>query len=95
LAVKIRLWRAGAKNAPRYRVVVADGRAKRDGRFIETLGYYNPTVDPPACEIDEERALHWLGAGALPSETVRRMLSRAGVMKRFDELRLAAEKTAE
>lgn len=85
MAVRIRLRRTGGKNAPRYRLVVADGRAKRDGRFIEAIGHYDPTADPAVCEIDEARALHWLSVGAQPSETAKRLLSQAGIIKKFAE----------
>ena len=85
MAVRIRLRRTGAKNAPRYRLVVADGRAKRDGRFIEAIGHYDPTAEPAVCEIDEARALHWLSVGAQPSETAKRLLSKAGIIKKFAE----------
>jgi small subunit ribosomal protein S16 len=92
LAVRIRLRRTGAKNAPRYRLVVADGRAKRDGRFIETLGYYDPTADPAVSEINEERALYWLSVGATPSETAKRLLSKTGIIKKFAEQKTTGEK---
>ena len=85
MAVRIRLRRTGAKNAPRYRLVVTDGRAKRDGRSIETLGYYDPTADPAVSDVNEERALYWLSVGATLSETAKRLLSKAGVMKKFAE----------
>jgi small subunit ribosomal protein S16 len=85
LVVRIRLRRTGAKNAPQYRLVVTDVRAKRDGRFIETLGYYDPTADPAVSEVNEERALYWLAQGATPSETAKRLLSKAGILKKFAE----------
>jgi small subunit ribosomal protein S16 len=78
--VKIRLRRTGAKKQPHYRVVVADSRSPRDGKFIETIGHYNPRTEPPTVEIDAERALYWLGVGAQPSEAVRRMLDKMGIM---------------
>ena len=78
--VKIRLRRTGAKKQPHYRVVVTDSRSPRDGRFIETIGHYNPRTEPPTVEIDIERALYWLSVGAQPSEAVRRMLDKMGVM---------------
>ena len=74
MSVKIRLRRMGAKKRPFYRLVVADGRAPRDGRFIETLGYYNPCVEPVQLKINGERANYWLGCGAQPSETVAALL---------------------
>ncbi|AQS55586.1 MAG: 30S ribosomal protein S16 [Novibacillus thermophilus] len=88
MAVKIRLKRMGAKKTPFYRLVVADSRAPRDGRFIEEIGYYNPTSQPAEVKIDEDRALKWLKNGAQPSDTVRNLLSKAGVMKKFHESKL-------
>jgi small subunit ribosomal protein S16 len=73
----------GAKKRPFYRLVVADSRSPRDGRFIESLGYYNPIGDPVEIQIDEEKALDWLRKGAQPSDTARRLLEQAGVMDRF------------
>jgi len=78
--VKIRLRRVGAKKQPHYRVVVQDSRAPRDGKFIEIIGSYNPRTEPPTMEIDAERAVHWLGMGAQPSEAVRRMLDKLGIL---------------
>lgn len=77
--VKIRLRRVGAKNKPMYRVVVADSRSPRDGAFIEIIGHYNPLTDPEAFAIDEEKALGWLKRGAQPTDTVARLLSKAGI----------------
>ena len=88
MAVKIRLKRMGAKKAPFYRLVVADSRSPRDGRFIEEIGYYNPTTQPVEVKIDEDKALKWLQNGAQPSDTVRNLLNKAGVMKRFHEAKL-------
>lgn len=85
MATKIRLKRMGAKKSPFYRIVVADSRAPRDGRFIEEIGYYNPVKQPEILQVDEEKALSWLGTGAQPSDTVKALLSRAGVMKKFHE----------
>jgi len=79
LAVKIRLRRMGAKKNPFYRIVVADSRSPRDGRFIEELGYYNPLKDPAEIKIDQERALNWLSKGAQPTETVRALFNMAGI----------------
>lgn len=76
--VKIRLKRMGAKKAPFYRVVVADSRFPRDGRFIEQIGYYNPMTDPAEIVIDSEKANSWIANGAQPTETVRRLLKKAG-----------------
>jgi small subunit ribosomal protein S16 len=86
--VRIRLKRMGAHKAPFYRVVVSDSRSPRDGRFIEEIGYYNPVAQPAQVKIDEEKALKWLQNGAQPSDTVRNLLSRAGVLKKFHELKL-------
>ena len=74
MAVKIRLRRMGAKKAPFYRVVVADSRFPRDGRFIEELGYYDPTKDPVVVSIDKEKAEEWIKNGAQPTDTVMRLL---------------------
>ena len=78
--VKIRLRRMGAKKAPFYRIVVADSRYPRDGRFIEEIGYYNPTTDPAELKIDAERAQAWVRTGAQPTETVRDLLKKAGAL---------------
>ncbi|MGH2723315.1 MAG: 30S ribosomal protein S16 [Actinomycetota bacterium] len=77
--VKIRLMRMGAKKRPFYRVVVADSRSPRDGRFIENIGKYHPLAHPSVIEIDEERALHWLKSGAQPSDPVRVLLTKTGI----------------
>ena len=92
MAVKLRLTRMGAKKAPRYRVVAADSRSPRDGRVIDTIGYVNPTTDPATVSIDTEKALEWLRKGAQPSDTVRNILSKQGVMKQFHEEKAAAKK---
>ncbi len=83
MAVKIRLKRMGAKKNPFYRVVVADSRSPRDGRFIEEIGYYDPTCDPADIKIDEDRALLWLGQGAQPSAPARVLLKNQGIMEKF------------
>ena len=80
MAVKIRLTRIGAKKAPFYRVVVADGRYPRDGRFIEEIGYYNPMTDPVEVKIDAEKAKKWLGNGAQPTETVKALLKKSEII---------------
>lgn len=85
MAVRIRLTRSGAKKQPFYRLVVADSRSPRDGRFIEILGYYNPTTDPSVVNVDEERAMHWLLNGAKPSDTARALLKKAGVIEKYEE----------
>jgi small subunit ribosomal protein S16 len=79
MAVRMRLKRMGAKKAPFYRIVVADSRSPRDGRFIEQVGYYDPTKEPALIKVDEEIAKKWLTTGAQPSETVRKLLKIAGV----------------
>ncbi|MBI4011158.1 MAG: 30S ribosomal protein S16 [Candidatus Rokubacteria bacterium] len=79
MAARIRLRRTGATKRPTYRVVVADGRSPRDGRFVEAIGFYNPLTDPPVIKIDTEKAAAWLKKGALPSNTVRHLLARAGL----------------
>ncbi|KYH35885.1 30S ribosomal protein S16 [Clostridium tepidiprofundi DSM 19306] len=81
MAVKIRLRRMGAKKAPFYRIVVADSRFPRDGRFIEEIGYYNPTTEPVTVKINEEKAVKWLNNGAQPSDTVKRLFNNAGISK--------------
>ena len=78
--VKIRLRRMGAKKAPFYRIVVADSRYPRDGRFIEEIGYYNPTTDPAELKVDADRAQAWIRTGAQPTETVRDLLKKAGAL---------------
>ena len=85
MATKIRLKRMGAKKAPFYRVIVADSRSPRDGRFIDEIGYYDPTKTPEVIKIDNEKALHWLKTGAQPSDTAKILLKKAGVMKEFAE----------
>ena len=80
MAVKIRLKRMGAHKKPFYRVVVADSRSPRDGRFIEEIGYYNPLTDPAEIRIDQERAKYWLGNGAQPTDTTRGLLKKGGVL---------------
>ena len=83
--LRIRLRRVGAKKQPSYRVVVADQRAARDGRFVDLLGHYDPRPDPPTVVIDEEKALKWLRCGAQPSEAVERILKRLGTLERVKE----------
>ncbi len=80
MAVKIRLRRIGAKKAPFYRVVVADSRYPRDGRFIEEIGYYDPTKEPAIVSIDAEKAKKWIGNGAQPTDTVKALLKKNGVL---------------
>ena len=78
--VRIRLRRIGAKKKPFYRIVIADQRQSRNGRFIETIGTYDPTLEPPAVKIDAERVKYWLGNGAQPSETAHKLLAKQGLM---------------
>ena len=86
--VKIRLMRMGMKGAPSYRVVVADANSPRDGRIIENIGWYNPLTEPSTINVDAERVKYWLGVGAQPTDSVRSLLERVGVLTR-------AEQTAE
>jgi small subunit ribosomal protein S16 len=79
MAVKIRLTRVGARNNPIWRVVAADGRSPRDGRFLEVLGHYNPQTDPSTIVLDEQRIRSWLGKGAQPSASVKRLLKAKGI----------------
>jgi small subunit ribosomal protein S16 len=81
--VKIRLRRMGAKKRPFYRLVVADSRSPRDGRFIEQLGYYDPLTEPATVKIDEDKVQRWLSQGAQPSEAARSLLQREGVLERY------------
>ena len=81
MAVKIRLRRMGAKKAPFYRVVVADSRYPRDGRFIEEIGYYNPMTNPADIKIDAEKAQKWIANGAQPTDTVKALLKKNGVIE--------------
>ncbi len=78
--IKIRLKRMGMKKAPFYRIVVADARAPRDGKFIEEIGYYDPLKEPSVLQLDEEAAKKWIKNGAQPSDTVRSLLKRAGIL---------------
>jgi len=86
LAVKIRLRRMGKKGQPIYKVVAADERSPRDGKFIEIIGMYNPITNPATIDIKEERALYWLGVGALPTPTVKGLLSKQGILYKQDLL---------
>ncbi|MBP2644762.1 MAG: rpsP [Firmicutes bacterium] len=89
MAVKIRLKRMGAKKTPFYRIVVADARSPRDGRIIENLGHYDSTTQPAKVQIDEEKAINWLNNGAQPTDTVKDLFSKAGILKKWDELKRA------
>lgn len=88
MAVKLRLLRMGAKKRPFYRIVAADSRSPRDGRFIEIVGNYDPTTQPATVNIDAEKALKWLSVGAQPTDTVRNILSKEGIMTKFHESKL-------
>ena len=83
--VKLRLKRMGFKKAPFYRIVAADSRSPRDGRIIESVGYYDPTKNPAVIKVDAELAMKWLRNGAQPTDTVRSILSKEGIMKRLHE----------
>ena len=87
--VKIRLNRMGAKRQPFYRIVVADSRSPRDGRFIEIVGNYDPTKNPAIINVDEEKVMSWIKNGAQPTDTVRSLLSKQGIMKKIHEERKA------
>ncbi len=87
MVVKIRLRRMGTKQTPFYRLVVADSRVARDGRVLENLGTYDPRKQPIGLTVDADKAIHWLQRGAQPTGTVRQLLSKAGVIRRFAELR--------
>lgn len=88
MSVKIRLKRMGSKKRPFYRIVVADSRSPRDGRFIETVGTYNPLVEPAEVKLEKEDIMQWLNNGAQPSDTVRNLLSQAGIMKEYHDSKM-------
>jgi len=83
----------GARNLPFYRIVAVDSRIKRDGKYIECIGHYDPKPDPSAITIETERAIYWLGVGAQPTETVRSLLRKAGVLQIWHERKIAKDKT--
>jgi len=85
MSVKIRLKRMGSKKNPFYRIVVANSRSPRDGRFIAQVGTYNPLTEPAQVKLEEEDILGWLNNGAQPSDTVKNILSKAGIMKKYHE----------
>lgn len=95
MAVRIRLKRMGAKKRPFYRLIVADSRAARDGRFIDQLGHYDPIAEPIELRVDEEKALDWLRKGAQPSDTARDLLRKAGVWAKFRPETAAADEEAD
>ena len=88
MAVKLRLKRMGAKKRPFYRIVAADSRVKRDGKDIELVGTYNPIMEPAEIKINEEITIKWLNNGAIPTDTVRDLLSKQGIMKKFHESKM-------
>ncbi len=90
--VKLRLRRMGARNQPFYRIVAVDSRIKRDGKYIECIGHYDPKPDPSAITIETERALYWLGVGAQPTETVRSLMRKAGILQIWHERKIAKDK---
>lgn len=90
MCVKIRLKRMGAKKHPFYRVVVANSTEARDGRFIDSIGQYNPCVDPPMVKIDEAKALYWLGRGAQPTDVTRALLKKQGLLERLETAKAVA-----
>ncbi len=89
MAVKIRLKRMGAKKRPFYRLVVADSRSPRDGRFIEEIGFYNPIADPAEVKINDEKAIQWLKNGAQPTDTVKDIFRKYGILEKFEEAKKA------
>ena len=91
MAVKLRLKRMGAKKRPFYRIVAADSRSPRDGRFIETVGTYNPITEPAEIKIDEELAMKWLNNGAIPTDTVRALLKNQGILEKFHNAKTASK----
>ena len=94
MAVKLRLKKMGAKGRPFYRIVASDSRSPRDGRFLDTVGTYNPIMKDAPVTVDEEKALYWLGNGAQPTDTVRSILSKQGIMKKYaDSKKKAPKKT--
>lgn len=92
MAVKIRLRRMGGKKDSFFRIVVADSRSPRDGRFIESIGYYDPTTEPAIVKMDEEKALEWMAKGAQVTDTVKALLYKQGTMKKIDEMKQQARK---
>jgi small subunit ribosomal protein S16 len=89
--VKLRLKRMGSINKPFYRIVTLDSRKKRDGAYLESIGYYDPKTDPFTLKVDGDRAIHWLNLGAQPSDTVRSLLKKAGILQKWHEMKLATK----
>lgn len=94
MALAIRLTRVGRRKAPHYRIVVAEKSCARDGRFVEIIGHYQPLHTETKLEVKEERAMHWLNIGAQPSDTVRSLLRKKGIMQRWHDARVATKKEA-
>ena len=92
MAVKLRLKRMGAKKRPFYRIVAADSRVARDGKDIELVGTYNPITEPAEVKINEEIALKWLNNGAIPTDTVKNLFSKAGIMKKYADSKVKKDK---
>ena len=92
MAVKLRLTRMGAKKRPMYRIVATDSHRSRDGQYLELIGSYNPTTDPATVKINKEIAMKWLNNGAIPSDTVRSLFQKEGIMKAFAEEKDASKK---
>ena len=91
MSVKIRLTRVGARNEPSYRIIVIDSRKRRDGKYIEKIGYYDPKPEEFKYKIDEERAIFWMERGAIPSTTVRALFKRAGILKKIHEMKFGSK----
>lgn len=91
MAVKLRLKRMGSKAKPFYRIVASDSRSPRDGRFLEVVGTYDPVKGSDKVTVSEEKALYWLKNGAIPTDTVRNILSKQGIMKKFTEQKKAGK----
>ncbi len=93
--VKLRLRRMGANDQPFYRIVAVDARVKRDGKYIESVGWYDPKPDPSKINIDTERAIYWLSVGAQPTDTVRSLLRKAGVLQIWHDRKIAKNKNTD
>ena len=92
MAVKIRLRRMGGKKDSFFRIVVADSRSPRDGRFVESIGYYDPTTEPATVKMDEEKAFEWIAKGAQVTDTVKALLQKQGTLKKIEEMKQQARK---
>ena len=92
MAVKIRLRRMGGKKDSFFRIVVADARSPRDGRFVESIGYYDPTTEPATVKMDEQKALEWMAKGAQVTDTVKALLQKQGTLKKIEEMKQQARK---